>query len=126
MRGTARLALLTVACLALIRPAAAEGDATKGQKVFTQCQACHTLQAGQNRIGPSLAGVIGRKAGSAPGFKYSDAMASANFQWTEDKLMTYLENPKALVPGNKMAFPGLKKPEDRADVIAFLKSTAAK
>lgn len=119
MSVRAILAVLPVALFAAA-PALAEGDAAAGEKVFNQCKACHTVQAGQNRVGPSLFGVVGRKAGTAEGFAYSPAMKGANLTWTPENLDKYLTDPKALVPGNKMAFPGLKKPEDRANVIAYL------
>jgi cytochrome c len=101
------------------------GDPAAGQKVFNKCMACHTLEAGKNKIGPSLQGVIGRTAGTAAGFNYSEAMKKAGeggLVWTEENLEKYLSGPKNLVPGNKMPFPGLPKEQDRADVIAYLKS----
>jgi cytochrome c len=103
-------------------PAAAQaaGDPAAGEKIFNQCKACHSAKAGENRIGPSLFGVVGRKSGSIEGFKYSDAMKNAGRTWTPEDLDKYLSDPKATVPGNKMAFPGLKKPEDRQNVIAYL------
>jgi cytochrome c len=104
--------------------AQAAGDAAKGKKVFAKCMACHTTEAGKNKVGPSLHGIIGRKSGSIEGFSYSDAMKNANLTWDEATLDKYLTNPKAEVPGNKMAFPGLPKPEDRANVIAFLKEAS--
>lgn len=100
--------------------APAAGDPAAGEKVFNQCKACHTVQAGQNRVGPSLHGVVGRKAGQVEGFKYSDALKSANVTWTPENIDKYLADPKGFIPGNKMAFAGLKKPEDRANVIAYL------
>jgi cytochrome c len=96
------------------------GDPAAGEKVFNQCKACHTVQAGQNRVGPSLHGVVGRQAGTVEGFQYSPAMKSAGLTWTPENLDKYLTDPKAFVAGNKMAFVGLKKPEDRANVIAYL------
>ncbi len=104
---------------------AVTGDAAAGQKVFNKCMACHTLEAGKNKIGPSLQGVIGRTAGTAEGFNYSEAMKKAGaggLVWNEATLDKYLSGPKVLVPGNKMPFPGLPKEQDRADVIAYLKS----
>ncbi|MCR6631083.1 MAG: cytochrome c family protein [Magnetospirillum sp.] len=100
--------------------AQAAGDAAAGEKVFNQCKACHTVQAGQNRVGPSLHGVVGRKAGSVEGFNYSPAMKNSGITWTAETLDKYLAEPKTVVVGNKMAFAGLKKPEDRANVIAYL------
>lgn len=115
------LAALPFALLAVL-PVRAQttGDAAAGEKVFNQCKACHTAQAGQNRVGPSLHGVVGRKAGGVEGFAYSPAMKASGLTWTAETLDKYLADPKGAVPGNKMAFPGLKKPEDRANVIAWL------
>jgi len=104
--------------------AMAEGDAANGEKVFKRCQACHVVNAEQNRVGPYLKGVFGRPAGHIEGFKYSEAMAEKGKEglvWDEANLDKYLADPKGYIPKNKMAFPGLKKPEERADVIAFLK-----
>jgi cytochrome c len=100
--------------------AAPAGDAAAGKTVFARCAICHSVVAGQNKIGPSLAGVIGRKAGSVPGFAYSPAMKGANLTWTPEELDAYLINPRAKVPGTKMIFAGLPKPADRANVIAYL------
>jgi nitrite reductase (NO-forming) len=96
------------------------GDPTAGQKVFRKCQACHSLDPGKNLIGPSLAGVIGRKAGAAPGFAFSPAIKGADLTWTPQILAAYLSDPQKAIPGNRMPFPGLKSEHDRDDVIAFL------
>jgi len=106
-------------------PAHADGDAAAGQKVFNQCKACHENEKGVNKVGPTLKGVVGRKAASVPDYKYSAAMIKKGEEgvvWDETTLTEYLPNPKAFVPGTKMAFGGLKKPEDVANVIAFLKA----
>ncbi len=106
-------------------PAMAEGDAAKGKKVFVKCRACHKLKEGKHGVGPSLFGVVGRPIATAEGYKkYSKAMKAfgEGKTWTEDQLDTYLENPKGVVKGTKMVFKGLKKPQQRADVIAYLKS----
>src|SRR6516225_7182599 len=100
--------------------ASAAGDATAGRLVFRKCQACHSIEPGKNLLGPSLAGVIGRKAGTEAGFNYSPAMKSANIVWNAQTLDEYLSDPAKVVPGNKMPFPGLKTDHDRADVIAYL------
>jgi cytochrome c len=100
----------------------ADGDAANGEKIFAKCKACHTVEAGKNKVGPSLAGVVGRKSGMAEGFNYSDAMKNAGLTWDEATLNTYLTSPKKLVSGTKMAFPGLPNEQDRLDVIAYLKS----
>ena len=101
------------------------GDADKGAKIFRRCQACHAVTEGQHRVGPSLYEVVGRKAGTAEGFtRYSDALKASDVTWTEETISSYLENPRAFIPGNSMAFPGLRKEQDRLDVIAFLKRAA--
>ena len=113
----------TLAALMLVSaPALAQtaGDAAAGEKVFNQCKACHTIEAGKNRVGPSLHGVVGRAAGAVEGFQYSPAMKSSGITWTAENLDKYLADPKGFIPGNKMAFAGVKKPEDRANVIAYL------
>jgi cytochrome c len=100
------------------------GDAAKGEKVFAQCKACHVAEAGVNRVGPSLWAVIGRTAGSIEGFRYSKANQNSGLVWSEEQLFTYLEAPQRTIPGTIMAFGGLKNPQDRADVIAYLKTKA--
>jgi cytochrome c len=112
-----------LAATAFAVPAAAQmpaGNAAAGEKVFAQCKTCHVVEKGVNRVGPSLHGVVGRKSGTAPGFKYSAANLKSGVTWTAPVLFQYLEAPMKFMPGTKMAFGGLKKPQDRADVIAFL------
>ena len=99
------------------------GDAAKGEKVFKKCKACHVVQEGKNKTGPSLYGVVGRAAGSIEGYKYSKAMAGSGLVWDAETLDAYLTNPKKYLKGTKMAFAGLKKEKDRADVIAYLATT---
>ena len=101
------------------------GDAAAGRQVFRKCQACHSLEAGKNLVGPSLAGVIGRKAGTLPNFNYSPSMKQANITWDAKTLDAYLADPQKQVPGNRMPFPGLKTDHDRTDVIAYLSAPAA-
>lgn len=102
--------------------AQAKGDPVAGKKIFMRCVACHAVQPGAGaKMGPNLAGVVGRKSGSAPGFKYSAAMQKAKLTWNDATLDKWLTKPSALVPGTSMAFPGLPNPADRANVIAYLK-----
>lgn len=119
-------ALAALAMAGIAGTASADGDAAKGEKVFGKCKACHMVGDGaKNRVGPELNGIVGRAAGAAEGFKYSDAMmakAGEGLVWTEENLATYLEKPKDFIPGTKMTFAGLRKDEDRADVIAYLKT----
>jgi nitrite reductase (NO-forming) len=96
------------------------GDAAAGRLVFRKCQACHSSEPGKNMLGPSLGGIIGRKAGTEAGYNYSPAMKGADIVWNAQTLDQYLADPAKIVPGNKMPFPGLKTDHDRADVIAFL------
>jgi cytochrome c len=109
---------------AAVTYASLTGDAAKGEKVFAQCKACHVAEAGKNRVGPSLWAVVGRTAGSIAGFNYSKANKESGVTWSEDVLFTYLEAPAKFMPGTRMAFGGLKQAQDRADVIAYLKTRA--
>lgn len=100
------------------------GDTARGQRIFAQCATCHSIEQGVNRVGPSLHGIIGRESGTIPGFRYSAANQSSDIVWSEQELFTYLENPRARIPGTIMAFVGLRNPQQRADVIAYLKTSA--
>ena len=101
--------------------ASAQGDAAKGERVYKKCKACHTLEeGGKNKVGPNLFGILGRAAGTVEGFKYSPAMLESGIVWDAEILDRYLEKPKTVVPKGKMAFPGLKKEGDRADIITYL------
>ena len=95
-------------------------DAAKGEQVFKQCSLCHATEPGVTKLGPSLAGVVGRKAGSEPGFAYSEAIKSFGKAWDAATLDAYLANPAAAVPNGKMIFAGIKDATQRADVIAYL------
>jgi cytochrome c len=121
MRKTKLLAALAAGVVVLASQAAlAEGDAAKGEKIFKKCKTCHTLVAGKKKPGPNLENLFGRTAGTVEGFKYSKAMVESGIVWDEATLDEYLTKPKAMIPKTKMAFAGLKKEDQRADLIAYL------
>jgi cytochrome c len=122
------LATASAVILLAAAPALAQ-DAKKGENIFKRCAACHNATTDKNKIGPTLKGVVGRKAGSIEGFKYSKAMqqkAEEGLVWTKENLDAYLENPKKVVPRGSMSFAGLRKADERADVITYLESVASK
>ena len=100
----------------------ASASVEDGAKVFRKCSACHKLVAGENGAGPYLYGVVGREKGAAQGFGYSDTLASMGGEWSPENLSAFLEKPSSYAPGTSMGFAGLRKVEDRADVIAYLDS----
>ena len=122
--------LLLAALLGAAGPAYADGDAVAGKKVFNRCMACHAADKPTNKVGPHLAGIVGRPVASVADFKgYSDAMkakGASGAVWDEAALTAYITDPKGYIPGNNMAFSGLKKPDDIANVIAYMKSVAPK
>lgn len=129
MTSVTRLALISATVAALVAVLAlgttqvfAAGDAAKGKKVFAKCKACHSVKKGKNKIGPSLYGVFGRKAGTAKGFKrFSKAMKKSGVVWDEKTINEFLSKPRAFIKRNRMPFPGLKKKSQRDDLIAYLK-----
>jgi cytochrome c len=114
--GSVVTALMLVASIA--SPVYAQ-DVGHGETVFKGCAACHTTDS-TNRVGPGLGGVIGRKAGTAAGFRYSNAMKNSEIVWDAKILDAFLESPQKVVPGNRMPYAGLKNPTDRADLAAYL------
>ncbi len=105
----------------------ASADEKKGEQVAKKCATCHNFKEGAGaKIGPDLWNIVDRKRASAPGFAYSDAMVKKGGTWSYEDLFTYLKDPKAFIPGNKMAFAGLPKAEDRADLILYLRSLSEK
>jgi cytochrome c len=121
MRSTTLLLALAVSASG--QPATAAGDPEEGARGFRACAACHTLEPGEHRTGPSLAGIFGRAAGSAPGFtRYSPALERAEIVWDTATLDAWLAGPAALVPDNRMTFPGIPDARARADLIAYLET----
>ena len=120
------LAIFLCACFlvssGLISAAAHAGDAAAGKKVFKKCKACHYAAKDKNKTGPHLVNLIGREAGTVEGYKYSKAMKSSSIVWDEYTLIAYLRAPKKYLKGTKMAFAGLRKDADIANVIAYLKA----
>jgi len=124
MRFCSKTMIMTamIAMIGVSSPSQA-ADIKAGEKVFKKCKACHVVDAEKNKTGPHLVNVMGRKAGSLESYsKYSKAMVAADVIWDEVTLDAYLEKPKKYIKGTKMAFAGLRKEKDRANVIAYLKS----
>ena len=116
--------IVTTAMLAtgVVSSVLAAPDATAGKKTFAKCSICHSVVEGQNKLGPSLWGVVGRHSAAVPGFAYSEAMKAADKTWDAATLDVYLTNPRGLVAGTKMIFAGLKEQADRENVIAYLET----
>lgn len=117
-----RSLLVSLSLVALTCAAHAQ-DAEAGKKVFNKCRACHQVgPTAKNSVGPELNGLIGRKAGSVAGYNYSDANKNSGITWDEATFAEYIKNPKAKVPGTKMAFAGITKEQEIKDLTAFLKT----
>ena len=114
------LALATATFMLASVPAFAAGDAALGEKSFIKCKACHDVTQGVNKVGPTLKGIVGRAAGTVEGYKYSDANKNSGLTWDEATLSEYLKNPKAKIPGTKMAFAGIKDQAEIDNLIAYL------
>ena len=113
--------MLAVLAGGLVRPALAAGDVEKGKDVFaTECAECHSVREGKNKKGPSMFGVVGRKAATVADATYSDALKGSGILWTPDKIDAYVSAPKKLVPGGKMKYDGLASAAERADLLAYL------
>ena len=117
--------LLLIGGAAIAAPSAPSGNAVHGQQLFARCAACHTVGQTGGKIGPSLNGVVGRKAASVVGYNYSPAMKNSGLTWDPTTLTRFLRAPMKVVPGTKMFFPGLPNPQDQADLTAYLKQYRA-
>jgi cytochrome c len=111
---------LSVVLLAMAGTARADGDAARGEKRFEECATCHTLERGVNNVGPSLFGVLARKAGEVADFRYSPALKRSGITWTPQTLDDFIADPQKAVPGNRMPFAGMPDAADRADLVAYL------
>ena len=115
-------ALSLVLGLSVPFAAASAADVEAGKTEFKKCALCHTNEAGKNKIGPSLFGIVGRKSASIETYNYSDAMKKFDHVWDAETLDKYLTDPRAMVPGTKMIFPGIKEETERQNLIAYLET----
>jgi len=116
---------IVFAALALAGPARAQqGDASRGEQKFAECAACHSVERGVNNVGPSLAGIFGRKAGALADYRYSAAMRKSGITWTPQTLDEYIADPQKRIPANRMPYAGLTDAAARADLIAYLQKAA--
>jgi len=116
---TGLAAALTMTVLA-VGPARADGDAKRGEKVFEECRACHSLERGANGVGPDLHGVFGRRAGQPADFRYSPALKRSGITWKPQTLDAYVADPQKAIPANRMPYSGIPDARDRADLIAYM------
>jgi cytochrome c len=98
----------------------AAADVAAGERLYRACAACHALEDGRNGVGPHLWAIVGRDKAAVEGFRFSEAMLAAEGAWTPESLEAFIENPRAYVPGTSMAYAGMRRPEDRANLIAYL------
>jgi cytochrome c len=120
MIDTMRATVVLILMLLPVGAARADGDPVRGEARFQDCAACHKLAAGANEVGPSLRGIFTRKAGELADFRFSPAMKRSGIEWTPQTLDTYIADPQAAVPGNRMPYAGMSSASDRADLIAYL------
>ncbi len=112
--------ICVLSILAAATAARADGDAARGEKKFEECASCHSVQNGQNGVGPSLHGLFGRKAGTLADFRYSPAIKRSGISWSAKTLDDFVADPQKLVPANRMPYAGMPDAGDRADLIAYL------
>jgi len=115
-----RVTMIAVIAMLPLGAARADGDAARGEARFQECAACHRLEAGANEVGPSLHGILMRKAGELADFRYSPAMKRSGIVWTAETLGQYIADPQAMIPANRMPYAGMASAGDRADLIAYL------
>lgn len=123
MSGSSMRGIRLIGALALVvatGAARADGDAARGEKKFEECASCHSIELGDNGVGPSLHGVFSRKAGEVADFRYSPAMKRSGITWTPMTLDAYVADPQGYIKYNRMAFAGIADPGERADLIAYL------
>jgi len=123
MRAFYTLAILAAAVIAAAAPGLA-ADAGRGEQLFVECASCHTLEKGVHNVGPSLAGLFQRKAGTFDDYRYSPAMKRSNITWTAEELDKFIADPQMIVPANRMPYAGMTNATDRADLIAYLQRAA--
>jgi len=119
-----RTAATALLALAATNVSMANGDPVKGEKSFRKCKACHSFDPAKRMMGPSLKGVYGRQAGTLEGYKYSKAFEASDVVWDDETLGAYLTAPRKFIKGTKMAFAGIRKPEELQDLLAYLKQEA--
>jgi len=115
-----RTIIVAAACAFATAAHAQQGDAARGEQKFVECAACHSVERGVNNVGPTLAGVFGRKAGALAEFRYSAAMRKSGITWTPQTLDQYIADPQKSIPANRMPYAGLTDAAARADLIAYL------
>ncbi len=122
MRFRPLLACLAAAGMAMSASAAyAQGDPAQGQRAFNKCRTCHELDRELNKIGPHLVGVFGREAGAVEDFNYSDALKESGVVWDDETIAEYVRNPRDFIPGNRMAFAGIRNDQEIEDLLAYLR-----